>query len=225
MSVFSELRDAFRLAVENFKEELHREPSKDTVDGLLRDMGREIVEARTHLSRLEEEVRSALERAEAEKAEAETCRRRERLAREIDDEETARVAREFAEKHERRREVLEQKALALKDELDLRRVEVREMLERLDDARTRREGLDAASGRTRARGSLRDADDLFAELDRMAEKVEDLERRARAAGEVEEALADDAAGPAREPGPSPEARLRELKRRMADADEDAPGVG
>lgn len=216
MSVFQDLRDAFRQAVENFKEELDRDRIPETVDELLRGMREEIIDAQAHLRGLEEDIRKALERARAEEREAATCRRRERMADEIDDEETARVARKFAEKHEERKRVLEQKALALKDELDLRRAEVREMLDRLEEARRRRESLSAGAGRVQARDSIREADDLFAELDRMADRIGDFERRERASREMAQELDDleteqesvqdlDAAA---------EDRLQDLKRRL-----------
>lgn len=218
MNVFQDLRDAFREAVENFKKELDRDRIPETVDEFLREMRREVIDAQSYLRGLEDDIRKALKRAGAEEQEAATCRRRERLAREIGDEETARVAREFAEKHEQRRRVLERKALALKDELDMRRDEVREMLERLEKARRKRDSLSAGAGRVQARDSIREADDLFAELDRMAEKIGDFERRGRASREVEEELEDldlDAEA-ARDPEGDAEARLRELKRRMQD---------
>lgn len=218
MGVFDDLKDAFRQAVVNFRTELHRDRIPETADELLREMRGELVDARAHLRKLEDDIREALERAEAEGREARTCRRRERLAREIDDAETARVAREFAERHERSRRVLERKALALKEELDLGREEVGQMRQRLEEARRKRESLTAAAGRRQARDSLRDADDLFEELDRMSERVGDVERRARAARELDEELSravdPERDGEPEEPSAETEARLRELRRRM-----------
>lgn len=188
MSVFGELAQAFREAVDNFRAELDRDRVPETVDELLRGMRREVVDARTYALRLEEDIRKALHRAESEGEEASTCRRREKMALEIGDEETAEVARDFAERHEERKRVLERKALALREELELRREEIREMLERLHEARTLRDGLGASAGRTRAREVLGDADALFEELDRMEERIGDTERRIRAEEELEEDL-------------------------------------
>lgn len=221
MSVFQDLKDAFRQAVENFKEELNRDRIPETVDELLRGMRNEIVDARTHLRKLEEDIRGALRRARSEEEEAATCRRRERMALEIGDEETAAVAREYAEKHEERKRVLERKALALEDELRMRRSEVREMTERLEEARRKRESLGAAAGRVEARESIRGADDLFAELDRMAEKISDFERRGRAAREVGDEL--DGGEETPDHDAAAEARLRDLKRRMTEEEEDPGG--
>lgn len=186
--MFGDLARAFREAVDNFRAELDRDRVPETVDELLRGMRREVVEARTHALRLEEDIRGALRRAKREEEEAATCRRREELAREIGDDETAEVARDFAERHEKRQRVLERKALALREELELRREEMREMLERLHEAGTLRDGLTASVGRTRARETLGEVDALFDDLDRMEERIGDVERRIRAEEELDEEL-------------------------------------
>lgn len=221
MNVFDDLRQAFREAVENFKEELNRDEVTDTVDGLLREMGRELVDARAYLSRLEEDARDALRRAEAEQKEGETCRRREEMAERIEDDQTARIARDYAEKHERRAEILRKKATALTEEIRLRKTEIGEMERRLKRARTQRESLRSAVGTMRARKTLSD-DDLFAELDRLGDDIDDRERYAGAAGEVDAAL-DDAPPGAGEAGEGTgdeelEHRLEELKRRMREGE-------
>lgn len=214
LSVFDDLRQAFRQAVENFKEELNRDQVTDTVDGLLRNMGREIVDARAYLGRLEDDARDAVARAEAEEKEAGTCRRREELADRIGDGETARIAREYAEKHERHARILRKKATALSEEIRIRKAEVGEMERRFEKARRQRESLRSKVGTDRARRTLSD-DDLFSELDRIGEEIDDAERYAGAVGEVGEALDDAAASEDR--GRSQEEldrRLEELKRRM-----------
>lgn len=216
--MFDDLKRAFREAVDNFKEELHRDEIPGTVDRFLRGMQEEAIDARSHVRSLESEVRKTLDRARAEEREAATCRRRERMAREIGDEETARVAAEFAEKHEKRQRVLEKKALALKEELDLRQAELQEMLSRIREARKERESLGATAGRAQARDSIRQADDLFAELDRMAERIAETERRAEAAADLGE-LDGETDPPTGGSGGTDrdaraEAKLRELKREL-----------
>lgn len=212
--MFAELRDAFRQAVENFKKELDRDRVPEEVDRLVSGMRDEVADAKAYLARLEKEIEKTLDRAEAEKEEVKTCRRREEMAREIGDEETATVAAQFAEKHEKRRSVLERKALALEEELDLRRSEVEEMMERIKKARARRADLGTRAGRASARDTLGEADDLFAELDRMAEKISDEERRSRAADDLAWNMEGDGATPEADPEAEPDARLEELKRRM-----------
>ncbi|MDX1567636.1 MAG: hypothetical protein R3223_07535 [Longimicrobiales bacterium] len=222
MNPFEELRQAFRQAVENFKEELNRDQVTDTVDGLLRGMKREVVDARAYLGRLEDDLRDSVRRAEAEEEAAATCRRREELARRIDDGETEEIARKFAEKHERRAEVLRRKATALGEERDLREAEIAEMRKRLEEAARQRDSLRSRVGTTRAREILGE-DDLFSELDRMEERIDDESRYADVAGEMEDLLDSEGGGieegatDGRRPDPSVDdldRRLAELKRRI-----------
>jgi phage shock protein A len=215
--MFENLRQAFKEAADNFKEELNRDEVPDVVDGLLRQMHEEITDAQAHAHTLEGQIKKALQLAELEKKEVATCRRREDMARRIQDEETAKVAAEYAEKHENRKSIQERKALALRAELEMKRREVTEMLAQFKEAKAKRETLAATSGRAEARTSLSGADDLFAQMDRMAEKIEGVDRQREA---EEELLADlgSAGSPPAPQGPSPEeeaeAKLRELKRIM-----------
>ncbi|MBI4540119.1 MAG: hypothetical protein HY704_11495 [Gemmatimonadetes bacterium] len=210
--MFENLRRAFREAVANFRTELHRDEAPDTIDALLRGMRSELVDARAYLGRLREELARTTELAEAEGREAGTCRRRERLARDIQDAETAEVARQFAERHEQRRDVLRRKADAVREELVVRTGDLEEMEHKLRESQHLREDLLARSGRAGARESVGAADDLFEELDRMAEKILDQDRRTEAVDQ----LLNDLEGT---PPPRPaeleiEERLAELKRRM-----------
>ena len=220
--MFDDLRNAFREAVDNFKRELSRDDVPEAVDRLLVGMRDEAAGAKARVKRLEEELETTRRQVERETQEEATCRRREEMARRIGDEDTARVAGQYREKHARRREVLEGKAAALAEELELGRAEVEEMLVKLKEARDRRATLSASAGRTGARESIRESDDLFAELDRMAERIADEDRRGDAAAEVgadEDAGWDsggidlDADAPPR-PTVDVDARLEELKRRM-----------
>ncbi len=218
--MFEKLRRAFREAVDNFHEELNRDQVPEAVDTLLRGMRSELTDAKVRLGRLEEDIRTALREAEAEKKEAATARRRGKMASDIGDEETARVAGEYAAKHGERAQLLERKALALKEELDFRTAEYQEMMAKVKEATAKRASLAATAGRSGARETLGAADDLFAELDRMAEKIGDEDARARAAeslddlelgggGDFDAGLAADD-----EPEVDVDVRLEELKRRM-----------
>ena len=214
--MFDNLRQAFREAIDNFKDELGRDDVPETVSRLLREMKREAADTKAEIRRLEEAIRSAIERAEKEKSDEKTCRRREKLALDITDEDTARVAREYAEKHEHRRSVLEHKALALKDELDMREEEFLEMVEAIKDADKNRDTLAATAGR-----ASDEADDLFSQLDRIADEIGADETQQEARSEVDDLLDD---GPDRfESRPEPEdidvdARLEALKRAMGEKD-------
>jgi CRISPR/Cas system-associated exonuclease Cas4 (RecB family) len=225
--MFENLRRAFKEAVDNFKEELDRDAVPETVDRLLLQMTREATDAKAYVSRLEDESGKALKAAESERKEAATCRRREKMAADIGDEETATLARSYAEKHEGRHHVLEQKALALKKELELRRGEVAEMIEAIKNARQNRDALSAQAGRPGARDSISAADELFDRLDQMEEQLEDQDQVRKASAEVDhdvhreddlrirfDKFQDDQA--TREA--VAEDRLEELKRRMGRED-------
>lgn len=219
--MFDNLRQAFREAVDNFKDELGRDDVPEAVSRLLREMRREAADKKAEIRRLEEAIRAAIEGVEKEKSEAKTCRRREKMALDISDEDTAGVAREYAEKHEHRRSVLEHKALALKEELDLREEEFREMIEAIKDADKNRDSLTATAGRASARGSIDEADDLFSQLDRIADEIGADDAQRKASSEIDDLLDDR---PDRfESRPEPEeidvdARLEALKRAMGEKD-------
>ena len=110
--MFENLRNAFREAVDNFNKELNRDDVPEIVDGLLRQMHDEVTDTKAQIYTLEEQIKKAIQLSEMEEREAETCRRREEMARKIGDDETAVVAAEYAEKHEERREIQARKALA-----------------------------------------------------------------------------------------------------------------
>lgn len=214
--MFENLREAFREAVENFKTELQRDEIPAAADRLLRAMEGELVRVRSDLKGLEEELVQVNKRAEQEEAEARTCLRREEMAQRIDDEETVEVARRYARRHLRLKDVLVEKSRVLQREITVRRAEVEEMQDQLREARTHREALLASASRTEARSRIEGADDLFEEMDRMAERIQEMEGRAQAAQEID-ALDLDGAGQAGAGLPSEEdmdARLAALKRQM-----------
>jgi phage shock protein A len=216
--MFENLRAAFREAIGNFKEELGRDEVPEAVDRLLHGMRQEATEAKTRLHDLDQAIRRALAEAEREKRELDTCERRERMARQIGDEDTAKVAAEFGRKHLERKEVLEQKAVALEKELALRKREIEEMLNQIREAQKRRDALAAEVGRSSARESIRGSRDLFDEM----EKMGDEGRRGDAAEELYQDTGGDDwdadLGLGSSPPPRPEvdmdARLAELKKRM-----------
>ena len=205
--------------MDNFQQELSRDRVPGTVDRLLSGMVDEVTEAKARLADLEQQLEKTRAESTREAKEIETCDRRAAMAREIGDEETARVASEYGDRHRRRKEVLDMKAVALAEEVTLRRGEVDEMLEKVKEARDRRDALAAETGRTGARESIRGADDLFAELDRMAERIGDTDAEASAAREMDDFdLRVDPDAPIRRPQVDYDAALEELKRRMGRSD-------
>lgn len=215
--MFENLRNAFREAVDNFNKELGRDDVPELVDGLLKQMHEEVTDTKAQLFTLEEQIKKAIQLSEMEEKEAATCRRREEMARKIGDDETADVAAEYAEKHEKRKEIQARKALALREEMELKRGEVADMIVKLKEAKVKRESLTATQGRTDAMNALGGASDLFGELDRMAEKIEGTDRQREAEEDLLEEFGDlDSTPPYRGPSPEEEAeaRLQQLKRAM-----------
>ena len=219
--MFEDLRRAFREGIDNFNKELNREHVPETFDKLIKGMVDEITDAKSGLGELENQIKKALIESEKEKGEAQTARRREQMANEIGDAETAMIAASFAEKHEQHQTVLEQKALALKAEFEFREAGIEEMMSKIKEAKTKRESISATAGRTGARESISAADDLFSELDRMSDKIDGE----KAKGDAAEAFSDiDLGGTdsdthidmneAPRAEPDFDAALEELKRRM-----------
>jgi phage shock protein A len=236
--VFDDLRAAFREALDNFNNELRRENVSETTDRLLLGMKNEIADEKVQLKELESQLDTAVASSERERDLGATCRRREKMARTIGDDETADLAAQHAAKHEGHHTLLEKKAVAIREEIEFRRRNVDEMIDKFSEAKERRDALSATAGRTGARKSFSDADDLFSELDRMAEKIEGKHRHEDAAEaldalerDLDSAAGDDLGhdldheydydtGPEEAP-PAPvreeldvDAALAELKRRM-----------
>lgn len=131
--MFEALREAFRQAVENFREELGRDEAPGALARIHRTLSRELSRAEGRLRSLESDLEKVRKEAHAEANEAAVCLRREELALRIDDQETARVAREYAGRHVRRREILEEKGRVLATELQDRRDELMDMKARLGE--------------------------------------------------------------------------------------------
>lgn len=213
--MFENLRNAFREAIENFNKELDRDQVPGAVDRLLAGMRDEVADAKVRIRELEDQIARADAEATREKGEASTARRRGKLAAEIDDAETVQLAEQYAVRHEERQRILEQKSAALRQELAIREKEIEEMLGKVKEAQAKRDTLAATSGRSGARESLGAADDLFAELDRMAEAIGDEDARAKAAEDFADLDLDpDLDLPPPPPSVDFDARLEELKRRM-----------
>ncbi len=216
--MFESLREAFRQALENFNSELNRDRIPEAADRLLRAMKAELVELQRQSDEIQKDLDVAHTEARREQDAARTCLRREAMALKIGDQETASLAHEYAGKHLRRHEILTEKTEVLARELEERRRNLEEMTSQFREARIRRESLAATAGRSETRDQIRDAQDLFDEMDRMARRIQDLEAGAGAAQELDEALGRQAAGDTDEWGEEDlEARLEALKRRMGEA--------
>lgn len=215
--MFDNLRRAFGEAISNFKDEIGRDDVPEAVDQLLRGMVSEVTDAKAYVKKLESDIEIAEAKLSKQKKGAEKARRHESMAREIGDTETENVARDFAEKHERIVAVLDQKSTALKQELKVRQAEVSDMMRQLKEARADRERLTATAGRAQTRNTLGEANDLFAQLDRMAEKIEGTQSEADAARELD----DLELGGSSTPDPDLEAQFEDLESEPREIDFDA----
>lgn len=172
--MFEDFRRAWRQAVTNFWRELEADVGPDG-EGVYREVAR----ARNQLDRLNGEIGDARQRLAEETEQAEICVRRERLARDIGDAETADLAAEYGARHRERAAVLERKVEALEAERSLCRRDLGEMERALQDGRgPARESMDELSDLNRhpAEPEFRDLEE--ASRDRSArERLEELKRR------------------------------------------------
>jgi hypothetical protein len=109
--VFDSFRDAWRQAVANFWHEMHAEEVQG--DARVRSMYGEVSRARNEMNRLEREIAECRRIRDAERAEADVCARRERMARDIGDVDTASIAADYRARHDERAAVLGRKLEAL----------------------------------------------------------------------------------------------------------------
>lgn len=117
--MFEDWKHAWRQAVDNFRRELGTDEAGPEAAGGA-GTRRELTMARSALRKLDYELRRAEEELERERREEATCRRREGLARDIGDEETARLAAEYAARSAECVAVLARKVEVLGAERDLR---------------------------------------------------------------------------------------------------------
>jgi phage shock protein A len=110
--MFEDWKQAWRQAVENFQREVQDGDAPPRV----RAMERELVSASGALSKLDTEVRRAGQELARERESEQVCRRREGLARDVADEETARIAAEYAVRHAERASLLARKLQVLEEE-------------------------------------------------------------------------------------------------------------
>jgi hypothetical protein len=130
--MFEDWKQAWRQAVENFQREV-----RDAQPGVplrVRAMERELASAGGALTKLEQEIGRTRRDAQKERHEETVCRRREGLARAAGDEETVRIAVEFAVRHAERAALLERKAAVLEEERALLARDVAEMRRMLNEA-------------------------------------------------------------------------------------------
>src|SRR5688500_5605360 len=90
-----------------------------------------LVQAKVGLADLRQGIDRTRGRLEAERAELDTVRRRGKLAADIDDRETVRIAEQYERKHSERVAVMEKKLAAQQEELTLAEHEIEDMTSQL----------------------------------------------------------------------------------------------
>jgi hypothetical protein len=202
--MFEDWKQAWRQAVENFQREIA--DGEAGAPPRVKAMERELASAAGALLRLDDEIRRTRREIETELQAEEVCRRRERLAREVLDEETVRIAVEFAVRHAERAAVLQRKVSVFEDERALLARDVAEMRRVIAQAPQARAGVHAGpdDGSTGAGGAASSAEDGRAAPPDPA----DEERSTRDFSRLERDARERAAAE----------RLEELKRRMGATD-------
>jgi hypothetical protein len=122
--MFDNFKQAWRQAVDNFWTELE---GGEGGDARVRALYREVANARNQLARLDREIGECRQGHVHEREQSDVCARRERMARDIGDVETERVAAEYRARHEERAQVLARKLDALQAERALCQRDLGEM--------------------------------------------------------------------------------------------------
>ncbi|MBR9990301.1 MAG: hypothetical protein KFH98_11120 [Gemmatimonadetes bacterium] len=187
MPMFEDWKQAWRQAVENF----HREAGTGAAGAAprIRAMEREVTSASGALGNLDDEIRRTRRDLAKEREAEQVCRRREVLAGDVGDDETVRIAAEFAQRHAERAAVLERKIHVLEDERTLLSRDVAAMRDKLAEISPAGSARGVSDGAASGTGTARSSDD-----DRSSGEFYRMER------EVRERAAEQ--------------RLEELKRRM-----------
>ena len=223
--MFEDLRNAFKEALDNFNKELNRDQVSEAADKLLVGMRNEIVDEKAAVAGLEDQIEKATQQIDNCANDAAAALRPVALARNIHRYDTLKLPSQYVAKSDIHREVLRKKVAALEEELSFRRTTLEGMMGQFEEAREKRSALKATTGRSGARESISAANDLFAELDRMADKIEGTEAEAEAAEAFSEFDFDEGSEYRVELDDEPpeeldvDAALEELKRRMQERDE------
>ena len=126
--MFDDWKKALEQAVSNFERELHGDdsaPAGPRAAGMRRDLAA----AHKALERLQADLVMSRRDLAAEDEQITTCERRAAMAENIGDVETARIAREYGQRHLERAGILRRKVEVLQDELAMRQQELTAMEE------------------------------------------------------------------------------------------------
>ncbi len=131
--MFEDWKNAWEQAVSNFQRELGEEDQPGDVPGQrAAGMRRDLANAKRALDRLQADLISSRQELAGEQEQIATCARRAAMAEKIGDAETARIANDFARKHNDRAAILQRKVEVLQDELTMRQDELGVMEQQAD---------------------------------------------------------------------------------------------
>lgn len=128
--MFREFKRAWKETVDNFWAELEADSAGEAGAAY-----RQVARVRNQLDELEDAISETHQRLAQESEQVKVCVRRERMARDIGDDETAEVAVEYRARHQERASVLEKKLDALEAERRLCRRDLDEMEKALQAGR------------------------------------------------------------------------------------------
>lgn len=160
--MFENLRQSLRDA-------MNRASSPDETRALLSMMRDALVEAKVAVASLRAELEETRARLVRERSDLATVQRRGRMASEIGDEETVRIAVQYEKKHGERIAVLERKLQAQEAELALAEQEMTEMRAQMRSAGIAAPDLSAAAS---SMPPVEPADELRRTVDRAAREAE-----------------------------------------------------
>lgn len=225
--MFRKLKEAIDAALGALEGKAGAAPRED-IHQLIAAMREELIEARSRIPVLENDLQKLSLGLERETKQAEDCHRRAVQAQKIGDDETVEVALRFEAKHRVAIDVWQQKIEAAEADLAMHRQNVDEMTEQLKSSIARKDSLEIQARRAGTTGRMRGGrHSSVDEFDRLAGDIERDDDLGTARRDVDRELDPDAAldldfesaGMGREPrGPSreelAERQLEELKRRM-----------
>ena len=145
--MFDDLRQAFREALDNFNKELNKGQLSETDDELLIGMKNEIVREEAQIAGLRNQLLRTTAQIDDLTENIATAHRRQKMARDIGDGDTACLATDWATKARAQRSILSNKAAALQDEVDFHSRTIADMHSHFNEARSRRQTLSAQPDR------------------------------------------------------------------------------
>jgi hypothetical protein len=172
--MFEDWKKAWDQAKANFERELDGDELGLGDSQRARLIRRDLANARRALERLQADITATRHELTGEEEQLQTCERRATMADGIGDEETARIARDYAARHTERAGILRRKADVLTEELAMRQKELALMEEQ---AQTELAEIAAAEeNRVKSDAEFRQLDQQRRERDAEA-MLEELKKR------------------------------------------------